>query len=208
MNSNNIDSKKIGIGIALATILGVGVVTIAKDTPAQNVLDDTATAYDQTTRSQTRSNPSVAQAATHSTSSMFKDDDRDTNEASEGTSSDDDNPSSQTSGSATSSTSAASTASYKDGTYTTTVSYRSPGGMDKLGVSITLQGGIITDTTASAQPGNETSSEYEGAFVQSYKASVIGRNISTLSVGRIAGASLTSRAFNSALAQVRSQAAL
>ncbi|HWC57477.1 MAG TPA: hypothetical protein VG621_00785 [Candidatus Paceibacterota bacterium] len=97
-------------------------------------------------------------------------------------------------------------APYKNGTYTLTTSYMSPGGTDKLGVSLTLSDGIITDATVTPLPSNRTSAQYQSGFIASYKSSVIGKSIASLSIAKVAGASLTTASFNEALATIRTQA--
>jgi uncharacterized protein with FMN-binding domain len=99
-------------------------------------------------------------------------------------------------------------ASYKDGTYSATGSYKSPGGMDKLGVTITLKGDVVTDATVTEEAGDKTSVKFQDMFIAGYKEYVVGKNISTISVGKVSGSSLTSIGFNDALAQIKAKAEL
>ncbi len=84
---------------------------------------------------------------------------------------------------------------YKDGTYTATGSYMSPGGPDKVGVMLTLKNDLITAITVTPEPGDNTSARYQNMFVAAYKQYVVGQNIA-----------LTSKGFNDALAQIKTQA--
>ena len=108
--------------------------------------------------------------------------------------------------SATPSATATQTAGYKDGTYSTTASYATPGGVEQMGVSLTLKNGIITDSTVSAVAIDRESRGYQNDFIAAYKGQVVGKSIDAVSLSRVSGASLTSRGFNSALTTIKSQA--
>lgn len=95
---------------------------------------------------------------------------------------------------------------YKDGTYSITVSYMSPGGYDQLGVSLVLKSDIITDGAVTDMAGDNRSARYQDGFISQYRQYVIGQPISGLSLSRVSGASLTTRAFNDALTQIKVQA--
>ena len=95
---------------------------------------------------------------------------------------------------------------YKDGTYSATGSYMSPGGPDQVGVSLTLKNDIITDITVTAEPGDNESARYQSRFVSGYKQLVIGKNIADVHLTRVSGSSLTSIGFNDALAQIKARA--
>ena len=95
---------------------------------------------------------------------------------------------------------------YRNGTYSATGSYMSPGGYDQLGVSVTLQNDIITAATVTNMAGDGRSSRYQNAFISGYKPYVIGQNIASVNLSRVSGASLTPQGFNDALSQIMSQA--
>jgi uncharacterized protein with FMN-binding domain len=99
-----------------------------------------------------------------------------------------------------------STSVYKDGTYSATGSYMSPGGPDKVGVTLTLKNDIITDLTFTPMPGDQKSEDFQNWFASGIKAFAVGKNISTLNVGKVSGSSLTGKGFNDALAQIKAQA--
>jgi len=98
------------------------------------------------------------------------------------------------------------TAEYKDGTYTATGSYISPGGADQVGVSVTLKNDIITSATVTPMPGDPTSAHYQSIFAANYKQYVVGMDITKLDVHKVSGSSLTSIGFNDAIAQIETQA--
>lgn len=114
-------------------------------------------------------------------------------------------PSSDTS--TTSSTNASSGAtSFKDGTYSATGTYNSPGGPQSIGVKITLSGGVVTDSSVTEQPNDNDAQQYQDQFVSAYRSQVVGKKITDINLSRVAGSSLTSIGFNSAIADIEKQA--
>lgn len=113
---------------------------------------------------------------------------------------------SQTNTSPSTPAAAGSTSDYKDGTYSATGSYESPGGTQQITVDITLHNDIITNTAASPGAQDPTSESYESAFIASYKSLVVGKNINSVSALRMSGASLTLQGFDDAITQIENQA--
>lgn len=95
---------------------------------------------------------------------------------------------------------------YKDGTYTANGSYMSPGGKDTISVKITIKNDIITSSSVSVVSADNTSKGYINEFISGYKQYVVGKNISSVSVSKISGSSLTPEGFNSALKSIKTQA--
>ena len=95
---------------------------------------------------------------------------------------------------------------YKDGTYSATGSYNSPGGPDQLGVTVTISNDVIADVSVTSGAGDRTSQRYQNMFISSYKQFVVGQDISSLNLGKISGSSLTPIGFNDALAKIKTQA--
>lgn len=95
---------------------------------------------------------------------------------------------------------------YKDGTYTATGSYMSPGGYDQITVTLIIANGIVTDATVVSGAGDGTSQRYQDRFIAGYKPLVIGKDIATLNVSRVSGSSLTPIGFNDAVAQIKTAA--
>ncbi|HMH58361.1 MAG TPA: hypothetical protein VK537_04190 [Galbitalea sp.] len=115
------------------------------------------------------------------------------------------NDTSSSSGSSATSTSDDAT-SYKDGTYSADGSYVSPGGQEEIAVTITVKDDLITAVsvkTVSADPEGE---QYEAQFASGISAVAVGKSLSSLSVGSVAGSSLTSQGFNRALSAIRGKA--
>ncbi len=99
-----------------------------------------------------------------------------------------------------------STRTFKDGTYTASGNYSTPGGKESVTVTVTLKNNVITEvsTTGSATRGD--SAEYQSAFLSGYKSQVVGKPISDVSLSRVAGSSLTSNGFNKALDAIENDA--
>jgi uncharacterized protein with FMN-binding domain len=97
-------------------------------------------------------------------------------------------------------------ATYKDGTYTATGGYNSPGGSETISVTVTIAGNEITDTSATSGATNTEAEQYQEDFINAYAELVIGKSINDVELSRVAGASLTSIGSNNALEQIKSQA--
>ena len=99
------------------------------------------------------------------------------------------------------------TSAYADGTYSATGSYNSPAGIEKVGVSVTIKNGIVQSSTVTNEANDGTSRRYQNMFISGYKTYVTGKNVASISVGKVSGSSLTGAGFNQALAKIKSQAA-
>lgn len=106
----------------------------------------------------------------------------------------------------TTNTNASTSSSYKDGTYTATGSYQTPGGRESIDVTVTLSGGTITEATVEQNAISGEAEEYQSKFVSGYKSQVVGKKINEVSLTRVAGSSLTPNGFNSAIDDIESQA--
>ncbi len=101
-----------------------------------------------------------------------------------------------------------STASdYADGSYTADGSYQSPGGQESVSVSITLEGDVVTAVTVTPHATSGNSKQYQTQFASGIADQVVGKDIDSLNVSRVAGSSLTSGGFNDALEQIKADAA-
>lgn len=103
-------------------------------------------------------------------------------------------------------TSANTASTYKDGTYTATSSYDSPGGAQDLTVSVTLQSDVVTATSAISGANDPEAHEYQSDFISGYKSLVVGKDIGSIHLSRVSGSSLTSQGFNSAIAKIEAKA--
>jgi cytoskeletal protein RodZ len=95
---------------------------------------------------------------------------------------------------------------YKDGTYKSSASYRVPGDRESIDVSVTIKNDIVTAVQDNHSGSNGESASYQDSFESSVSQSVVGKKIDSVSLSRVGGASLTTRGFMSAFAQIQSQA--
>ena len=99
-----------------------------------------------------------------------------------------------------------STATYKDGTYSETGRYVSPGGAESIEVTLTVANNIITAADVVGDADNGESKVHQDDFIAGYKKLVVGKEVNAVSLSRIAGASLTTKGFNTALEAIKADA--
>lgn len=104
------------------------------------------------------------------------------------------------------SSAAAEASTYKDGTYTATGNYSSPGGTEQIQVDLTLAADVVTAVTVTPQSGNPTGQQFESQFAGGIAAEVVGKDIDTLAVSKVAGSSLTGEGFNIAIESIKTDA--
>lgn len=95
---------------------------------------------------------------------------------------------------------------YKDGTYSAVGSYNSPGGADKIKITLTLKNDVVTSASAVAMAGDPKSDYFQDKFIAGFQAVVVGKNINDLNLTVVSGSSLTPKGFNDAVAQIKLQA--
>ncbi len=94
-------------------------------------------------------------------------------------------------------------------TYNANASYLTPRRTEQsIAVALTVANGVITGSNIiyDGKPEGETSNDYQANFDKAYEAVVIGQPVAGLSLSRIGGASLTTEAFNEAVAQIATEA--
>jgi uncharacterized protein with FMN-binding domain len=97
-------------------------------------------------------------------------------------------------------------ASNLNGTYSAEGSYDSPGGTEKIKVTITLASSVVTATSATSEANDPTASQYQSYFISSYKSQVVGKKITDIKLSNVSGSSLTSQGFNEAVKNIISKA--
>lgn len=103
--------------------------------------------------------------------------------------------------------SVASNNTYKNGTYTQTVSYRVPeGANESITVSLTIKDDVVTALTYSADAKKRESAKYQDRFGGLVENLVVGESLDSISLSRVGGASLTTRAFNTLVDQIQYEA--
>lgn len=117
------------------------------------------------------------------------------------------NSTSTTDSSSQSSTSTpTSSSSYADGTYTASSSYYVPHGVETIKVTLTVSGGVVTDSSIVNSEGDRESARYQEEFTSAYKSQVVGKSLGSIHLSYVAGASDTTQGFNDALDAIISQA--
>lgn len=102
---------------------------------------------------------------------------------------------------------ASSAGAYVDGSYTESGSYQSPNGTESVDVTITLAGDVITAVEVVGNGESRDSQRYQGEFIGGIAAEVVGKKLDSIKVDKVAGSSLTSGGFNSAVDAIRADAA-
>ncbi|QHC59429.1 FMN-binding protein [Rathayibacter sp. VKM Ac-2760] len=105
------------------------------------------------------------------------------------------------------STGSAATGAYADGTYEADGSYTSPGGNESVGVSLTLESGVVTAVTVTPESENPTGQQYQERFASGISGEVVGKSLDELDVTKVSGSSLTSGGFNDAVETIKADAA-
>jgi uncharacterized protein with FMN-binding domain len=96
---------------------------------------------------------------------------------------------------------------YADGNYTAEGSYATPESVETIVVTVTLQDDVVTAVEVTGDPQKSESAQYQGEFIGGIADVVVGQEIDSLSVSRVAGSSLTSGGFNQAIETIKSEAA-
>lgn len=96
--------------------------------------------------------------------------------------------------------------SLKDGTYTSEGVYTTPGGEEKIGLTVTLKDGLISEVDFKPMAKLPGSVKFQGIFSENYKSMVVGKSISEVKLDKVAGSSLTPKGFNDALQKIIVQA--
>lgn len=98
------------------------------------------------------------------------------------------------------------TSVYIDGSYAEKGRYITPGGAESIDVTLTIANNVITSVTVEGNTTRTDTAEYQAEFISGYKSLVVGKDIDTVSLSRVAGSSLTSNGFNAALELIKADA--
>lgn len=95
---------------------------------------------------------------------------------------------------------------YQNGAHVATITYLTPIKNEyRLDVSLILENDIVTDAQIIYSQGAEKDPNAQ-RFETAYRTEVIGKDIDTINLSRVGGASLTTGAFNNALADIKTDA--
>lgn len=97
---------------------------------------------------------------------------------------------------------------YENGTFSATGSYSTPGGLESIELSITLDDGVISSTSLVRNATDGEARQYQAEFASAYADMIIGKDVDEVSLSRVAGSSLTSNGFNQALEHIKNEAAI
>lgn len=95
----------------------------------------------------------------------------------------------------------------KDGTYSATGDYMTPGGPESVHVTLAVASGVVTSVRMTASGTTPNAQHYEAAFESGISGVVVGKKLAGLSVGAVSGSSLTGQGFDQALDAIRAEAA-
>ncbi len=96
-----------------------------------------------------------------------------------------------------------------EGTYEASSTYLTPARTEQhVNVTLTLEDGVVTNSVVNfdGKAEGESSNDNQARFGDAYKSEVIGKSLTEISLSRVGGASLTSRAFNEAVAKIMVEA--
>jgi hypothetical protein len=82
-------------------------------------------------------------------------------------------------------------------TTTKVMSYQSPGGLDEVEFTVTVESGIITAASATVMAQNDGSKYNQGNFAKAVSGAVVGKSVEGFDVDAVGGSSLTTAAFES-----------
>jgi uncharacterized protein with FMN-binding domain len=97
-------------------------------------------------------------------------------------------------------------ASYTDGDYTAEGSYISPAGEQSVKVQLTLKDDTVTAVTVTPEADDPQAKGFQEKFAGGISDAIVGKDIDTLNVSRVAGSSLTSGGFNKAIEAIKAEA--
>lgn len=105
-----------------------------------------------------------------------------------------------------SSQAAATSQKYTDGTYAAVGSYVSPAGAEKVDITLTIKGDVITAATFKGEATHPTSKRMQDNFGAGYETLVVGKSVDSVSLSVVNGSSLAPKGFMDALAKIKAEA--
>jgi uncharacterized protein with FMN-binding domain len=99
-----------------------------------------------------------------------------------------------------------SSTNFKDGTFSSSGNYQSPGGDESVDVSVNIENNKIQSVTTSSKAANSTSKRYQELFKEGVSGEVVGKELNEIDLSKVNGSSLTAIGFNSALENIKNQA--
>jgi len=100
----------------------------------------------------------------------------------------------------------AAPSAYRDGVYTVFGEYRSPGGDERIEVTVTLADDRIAEAVVVSLAERPMSKRMQGMFISGFRELVVGKRIDEVQLSAVSGSSLTPKGFNNALTLIKAQA--
>ena len=95
---------------------------------------------------------------------------------------------------------------YKDGTYSVVGQYVSPGGVEEVGIEVTVKNDLIVDAKSTPKSTRPVSIGFQGIFTDNFKVLVVGKKLGEVVLDKVSGSSLTPKGFNDAIVKIKTQA--
>lgn len=95
---------------------------------------------------------------------------------------------------------------YKDGPYSATGNYNSPGGAEEIGVKVTVSGDVITDASVEVKATRPASKNWQTVVSKNIKSLVVGKKLNDVVLDKVSGSSLTPMGWNDAISKIQKQA--
>lgn len=92
---------------------------------------------------------------------------------------------------------------YKDGEYSAVGSYNSPGGVETVGVKLTLKNDVVTAVTVEPKSTRPISLKMQQTVAANVGAIVVGKKLAEVKLDKVSGSSLTPKGFNDAIAKIK-----
>ncbi|MEV7757339.1 hypothetical protein AB0O16_10130 [Microbacterium sp. NPDC089180] len=115
-------------------------------------------------------------------------------------------PAASSAPSASSATGSATSGTYADGTYEATGQYATPESVETIDVTLTIAGDTVTAVEVTGDPQAAESKRYQSEFIGGIQDEVVGKKLDEISVSKVAGSSLTSGGFNTAVETIKTEA--
>lgn len=100
---------------------------------------------------------------------------------------------------------AITSAPFANTSFSESVNYNPEGRSESIAVSVELNGSVITQISSTHSMNDGKSRMYQRAFEAEIQPLVVGKDIKTLNLSRVAGASLTTDAFMQAVEGIKSK---
>ena len=102
---------------------------------------------------------------------------------------------------------ASSAGAFTAGTYSATGQYPTPGGLQGIGVTVSLDAdGTITEVEVEPKAQTGNSVQFQDKFASGISSEVVGKSIAELNVDKVSGSSLTGGGFNRAIEDIVKEA--